>query len=105
MPEDIIRKPRKITNPPICHKDFGEIGDNKNRIRLRVITYHHPMIGSSPPMFDLRQWLENKRNADGSIYTGWSSSGISLNENDLESLLAIIPEALELIQELKNKVE
>lgn len=102
MGEDVIRRPRKISNPPICHEEYESLGKDENKIRTRLITYQHPMIGQSPPMLDLRQWLDKKKNEDGSFYTGWSSNGVSLGLEDLIKLREICDKAIDAIQSMSK---
>jgi hypothetical protein len=101
-PEIANRKPR-ATNPPIEHHEFESLGSGGTKIRVRVIQYHHPKIGTSEPMLDIREYLENKKNPDGTVYTGWSKTGISLKINDVKKLFNILPDAMDEIDKLLEK--
>jgi len=94
---------RKHSNPPIVHAEFESLTNNLRTFRVRVIQYKHDQIGLSVPMLDIRQFFKDKKNEDGSTWTGWSPNGISLNRSDLEKLFEIIPDALKEIEKVTEE--
>lgn len=90
---------------PTVHKEFDELGNEHNRLRVRVVQYRHPYFGMSEPRLDIRKWLENFKNQDGRIYTGFTREGVSFTWDDileLEKLIPQIKEAMEAIPEVKS---
>lgn len=97
------KKVRYAANPPIVHAELAELGEGETTIRVRVIQYQHPKIGVSEPMLDIREHYNNKKNPDGTYYTGWSRGGVSLKLNELEDLHSAIERAMEIIAKMEDK--
>lgn len=85
-------------NFPKVLKEVGQLGNDKHRLMLRVIRYQHPLIGESRAMLDIRRYHKDKKNDDGTLYTGFGH-GVSLGIKDLESLKANLDDVIKFIQE------
>lgn len=92
---------KRNTNPPIVHTEYPSLGGERIEYKVRVIQYNHPMIGTSEPMLDIRQFLTNHKNPDGTVYTGFGPSGVSLTLSDIHML----EEHLESIKDTITKVK
>lgn len=87
----------KDVNLPEVLEEIGELGSDKHKLIVRIIRYQHPLIGKSKPMLDIRRFFSDKKNLDGSVYTGFGH-GVSLTEADLTTLSRGIPEILDKIK-------
>lgn len=84
----------RSSNLPEVISELGRLGTDKHILLIRLVRYQHPLIGRSAPMLDIRQYYENKKNPDGTVFTGYSSNGVSLTINDLHKLYKMLPEII-----------
>lgn len=100
MDETKNPKPQDKAFAPTVHREFDELGNEHARLRVRVVQYRHPYFGMSEPRLDIRKWLENHKNRDETIYTGFTREGISLTWDDILALEALIPEIKEIMESI-----
>ena len=96
-------KPRRNSYSPEVHKEFPELGNEHNRFKVRVVQYKHPYFGKSSPRLDIRKYLENHKNRDDTVYTGFTREGISLAWDDILALQELLPEIIELMDKIPEE--
>lgn len=87
---------------PIVHKEYQELGGTRTRLRVRLLQYQNPNFGVSEPKLDIRKYLEDHKNPDGTEYTGFTREGVSLNWDDLNILFELLPDIIELMDGLEG---
>lgn len=87
---------------PIVHKEFPEMGSSRAKLRVRLLQYQHPNFGISEPKLDIRKYLQDHKNKDGSEYTGFTREGISLNWDDVNAMFELIPQIIELMDSIEG---
>lgn len=90
-------KIRKHSHPPKVFAEYTSIHSGKQKLRVRVVQYQHPMIGVSKPLLDIREWVEGRTLPNKKLWTGFSSNGISLDTQavyDLKNMLEEIYQKL-----------
>lgn len=102
MTEDSKRT--RSFNAPIVHKEFSNLGSDKHILKVRVLQYQNVHFDNpTPPKLDIRQFLQDHKNHDGQLYTGYTQRGVSLSWDDLQLLKDIIEEALDIMDTLATK--
>jgi hypothetical protein len=103
MSEDQSTRKRSF-NSPIVHQEFSDLGNERHILKVRLLQYQNVHFDKpTQPKLDIRQFLKEYKNPDGTIYTGYTQRGVSLGWDDLQALKEIIDEALELMDSLGAK--
>lgn len=90
----------KVKRPPKVFKEYVSILNNSQKLRVRVLQYQHPVLGKSPIVLDIREFVEGIKLTQGKQYTGYTAHGLSLTYESLVALEAILPIAMEKIKEV-----
>lgn len=103
--QPVIEQKNKKGQSPTVYQEFERLGDGDNiTMRCRLLKYNSPMVRVKiPVMVDIREWLKDHVNEDGSMYTGFTKRGVSLTEEDIIKLLHILPVALEMLTKIKAR--
>lgn len=96
-----VRKTNKANLPEVL-SELGRLGTDKHVLVMRIVRYQHPLIGKSPPMLDIRHFIEDKKNPDGTVFTGFSN-GISLTIADLLILKDSISDIIAAVEKFTTK--
>jgi hypothetical protein len=94
---------RSTFNAPIIHKEYQDLGNERNIFKVRLLQYQNVHYDKPTPLkLDIRQFLLNHKNHDNTIYTGFTQRGISLGWDDLQILMKILPDVLDLMDEMAH---
>lgn len=86
---------------PKIIKEFEALGGEGRILKMRLLQYQNPHFGVSDPKLDIREFLENHDNPDGTTYTGFTKKGVSLTWDDLQALAKLLPEIIELMDSVE----
>jgi len=104
LAEENVPQRKKSFNAPIVHKEFPDLGNEHHILKVRLLQYQNVHYDKpTEPKLDIRQFLQDHKNFDGSSYTGFTQRGISLSWDDLHSIKTTIEEAITLMDKLAAK--
>lgn len=92
----------KRSYPPKVHSEFDKLYSGTQTLRVRVLQYNHPMIGTSAPMLDIREWVTGRELPNKKLWTGFSPNGISLDRQAVLNLRDMLDDILEKIDEIEE---
>lgn len=93
---------RKHSHPPKVFCEYHPIISGKQKLRVRLVQYQHPMIGTSVPLLDIREWIEGKLLPNKKLWTGFSSNGVALDKKAVGELKLMIEDIHKRMCELEE---